>query len=294
MSRFGIQQFSLNGTAYPGAKGYTIDRGVEVRSEGSDGTVYETAHHVMRRRPTAEITTLSLKTIISALADTTDFPNLALNGSTGLVMYGARQIANQVGYSASSVHETRTGLNGVIYLAGIRWSLGQPAEAMLKALFKSTDGETQALSESSAAALLTAPVPDFGFGLYTLTLNGSTIVAVDSLEVAIDPRFDFDYSRGLPEPTSIIGAGSNGKLSITLKAELGDIDLGAGTGSCVVVFKRYAIGGGFGTDTVTLTFNAAWSIEENLGGENGRTMRKGLLVRTRFASSTKPLTIAVA
>ncbi len=294
MSRFGIQQFKLNGTFYPGAKGFSLDRGVEVNSEGSDGTVYETAHHVTRRKPTCEITTHSLKDIFSAMTDGTDLPVLTLNGSTGLVLIGAKQATTAVGYNSGSVHESRTALNGLIYVAGIRWSLGQPAEAMLKGLFISTDGTTQAITESSVAALPTAAIPDFGFALFSLTLNGSTITSVDSLEVAIDPHFEHDYSRGLPEPTAIMGAGTNGKLAITLKADVGDLDLGAGTGSCSLVFKRYALGGGFGTDTLTLTFNAAWSVEESIGGDNGRPMRKPLLVRTRYAGSTKPLTWAVA
>ncbi len=294
MSRFGIQQIKLNNVLYPGMKGYQLDRGVEVNSEGSDGTVYETTHHVVRRKPMATLSTLSLKAMIAALADGTDFPVVALDAANGLILYGAKQASNAVGYNSSSVHETRTALRGLVYMAGLRWSLGSPAEMELKALFTSSDGTTEPITVSSVAALPTAPTPDFGFALSALTINGSAIGAVDSLDISIDPHFDFDYSAGLPEPMAIIGAGSNGKLAITLKAEVGDLDLGAGTGSVSAVFKRYAIGGGFGTDTVTLTFNTPWSIEEQVGGENGRPMRKSLLCRTRHNGTTKPLTWATA
>ncbi len=290
MARFGIQQIKLNNVLYPGIKGYQLDRGVEVNSEGSDGVVYQTAHHVLRRKPMAELTTYSLKTIITALADGTDFPVLALDASNGLIMYGGKQASNAVGYNSSSVHETRTGLRGVVYLAGIRWSPPNPAEAILKALFISSDGTTASIASSSVVALPTAPFPNFGFELSALTLNGVSIPEVNSLDIEIDPHFDFDFSAGLPEPVAIVGAGSNGKLAITAKADVGCLDLGAGTGACSAVFTQLANGGGFGSATVTMTFNSAWSNEENIGGENNRLMNKGLLVRTVHNGSTKPLT----
>lgn len=290
MARFGIQAIKLNNTQYPGVKGYQLDRGVEVDSEGSDGVIYQTAHHVLRRKPMAELTTYSLKAIIAALNGGTDFPVLALDATNGLIMYGGKQASNAVGYNSSSVHETRTGLRGVIYLAGIRWSPPNPAEAILKCLMISSDGTTASIASSSVAALPTAPFPDLAFQLSALTLNGSAIPEVNSLDIEIDPRFDFDYSAGLPEPVAILGAGSNGKLAITLKADVGALDLGAGTGACSAVFTQLSNGGGFGSATVTLTFNTAWSNEENIGGENNRLMNKGLLVRTVHNGTTKPLT----
>jgi hypothetical protein len=290
MSRFGIQQIKLNNVLYPGVKGYQLDRGVEVSSEGADGVIYQTAHHVTRRKPMADLTTFSLKAIVAALAGGTDFPFLALDGANGLIMYGGKQATTAPGYNSSSVHETRTGLNGVIYLAGVRWSPGNPAEAILKALMFSTDGSAASIASSSVAALPTAPFPDLGFALSALTINGSAIPEVNSLEIDIDPRFDFDYSAGLVEPVSLIGAGANGKLAITLKADVGALDLGAGTGSVSAVFTQYTTGGGFGSATQTFTFNSPWSNEEGIGGENGRLMNKGLLVRTRHNGTTKPLT----
>ncbi len=294
MSRFGIQQIKLNNTLYPGVKGYQYDSGVEVISDGSDGVIYQTAHHVTRRKPMVDLTTLSLKTMIGALAGGTDFPFLALDASNGLVLYGGKQASNAVGYNGSSVHETRTGLRGLIYCAGIRWSPGNPAEMLLKALLVSSDGTTASVASSSVAALPTAPFPNFGFALSALTLNGSTIPAVNSVEIDIDPRFEFDYSAGLPEPIAINGAGSNGKLAVTLKADVGDLDLGAGTGAVSAVFTRYASGGGFGTDTVTVTLNTNWTNEEGIGGDNGRPMTKGLLCRPVHNGTTKPLTWATA
>lgn len=294
MPRFSIQQFKLNNTLYPGASGYQLDRGVEVRSEGSDGTIYETTHQILRRKPAAEISTLSMKTLISALTGGLEFPYLALDATNGLIMYGARQAANAPGYNSSSVHESRTALRGVVWMSGVRWSLGSPAEMMLSGMFTSSDGTTEAVTESHVVALPTLPTPDFGFILSALTVGGSAITAVNSVELSIDPRFDFDHSAGLPEPTSINGAGSNGRLAITAKIDVGDIDLGAGTGACSIAFKALANGGGLGTDTVTFTLNSAWSQEENFGGRNSQPMGKPLMVRTRHNGSTRPLTWAVA
>jgi hypothetical protein len=60
------------------------------------------------------------------------------------------------------------------------------------------------------------------------------------------------------------------------------------------VFTRYASGGGFGTDTVTLTLNTQLVERGDVGGENGRPMTKGLLCRTVHNGTTKPLTWASA
>ncbi|HYE07781.1 MAG TPA: hypothetical protein VEL07_19840 [Planctomycetota bacterium] len=294
MARFGIQQIRLNNTLYPGVKGSQFDRGLEVNSDGSDGTVYETTHHVPRRKPAAEIGTLSLKTLITALNGSTDFPMLALDGTNGLEMFGARQAANAVGYQAGSVHSLRKGARGVLWLGGVRWSLGSPAEAILRAMFISADGTTEAISEIAIAALPTAPTPDFGFTLSALTVAGTSIPTVNAFEISIDPRFDWDHAAGLPEPTSIVGAGANGKLAITAKVDTGDIDLGSGTGATSAVFRRYAIGGGFGTDTVTFTFNSVFSHEEQVGGQNGQPMSRALMIRTRHDGTNRPLTWATA
>lgn len=294
MSRFAIQQLRLNNTLYPGVSGQQVDRGLDVLSDGSDGTVNETTHHVVRRKPAAEISTLSLKALVTALNGGTDFPVLALDGVNGLEMFGARQASNAVGFTAGSVHVRRQGLRGVVWLGGVRWSLGRPAEAMLRAMFFSPDGTTEAITESAVVALPTAPFPDFGFTLSALNVAGAALTAVNSVELAIDPKFDWDHSAGLPEPTSIIGAGSNGRLAITAKIDAGDIDLGAGSGATSIAFRRYAIGGGLGTDTVTFTLNSAFSSEDQVGGANGSPMSRALMVRTRHDGINKPLTWATA
>ncbi|HYG69179.1 MAG TPA: hypothetical protein VD838_16025 [Anaeromyxobacteraceae bacterium] len=293
MSRFGIAQISLNGTLRAGVRGYQLDRGLEIESDGSDGVVYETAHHLIAAKPMADITSLSLKTMLSALNDSTDLPLESLDGASGLVMYGQKAASNAPGFASGSVHLTRTGLRGLIYMAGLRWSRGSKAEMALRAMFKAASGETDPITAGSGA-LPTQPTPDLGFALSSLTLAGDTIDTVNSFEIGIDPKFEFEYSTGLPYPTDITGAGANGKLAITGRADLGDCDLGDGEGSCVAVFKRYAIGGGFGSDTVTLTLNAAWSTEEGIGGENGSPMGRNLFIRTRHDGSTKPFTWQLA
>lgn len=294
MARFGITAISLNGTQYSGIRGYQFDPGLEVNSEGSDGTVYETYHVVTATKPMAEFTTFSLKTMITALNDSSDLPLEALNGSTGLVMYGQKYLSGSPGFNASSVHASRTAANGVIYMTGIRWSRGQKAEMALRAMFKSTNGTTDPVTAAVNAALPTQPIPTEGFTLSALTINGSTITTVNSIDIAIDPRMEFEYTTGLPHPTDISAAGVNGKLAITLRADVGDIDLGSGTGSVSAVFTKYAQGGGLDADTVTLTCNANWTSEEGLSGDNGQPMSRTLVTRTRYAGSTRPFAWATA
>lgn len=293
MSRFGIQQISINGALYQGWTGYLLDRGVEVESDGSDGTVYETAHHVISRKPMADLKTRALKAALGLLAGSLDLPLVVLNGTTGLVMYGAKAASDGPAFAGGSVHVSRTGLRGVVYMAGVRWARKQKAEMTLKALFRSADGTTASIAEGTAA-LPAAPTPDQGFALTALTLNGVAVGAVNSVDLSADPKLEHDYSTGLPEPVDINGAGARGKLAVALKADIGDLDLGAGTGAVSLVFTRYAIGGGFTTDTVTFTLNGQWSVEESIGGDNGSPMSRSLLVRTRHDGTNRPLAWAVA
>ncbi len=294
MSRFGIQAFSLNNVQYPGASGWQYDAGRSVDASGLDGLQFETMQHEVQMKPSADITTRSLKDVLVALNDSTDLPLKALDASNGLKLIAAKAASGAPGYASGTVHIQRQFLRGLIYVAGVRWAKGSKAEMMLRALAKGTgDGLTDAVG-STLVTNPTQPTPDFGFTLSALTLNGASIPTPDSLDLSIEPNFEHDYLAGLPVPTDIIGAGVRSPLVVALRADIGDLDIGSGTGAVVAVFKRYANGGGFGTDTVTFTLNGVWTAEEGVGGDSNSPGARSLLVRTRWNGSTKPLTWATA
>lgn len=294
MSRFGIQAINLNSVQYPGASGWQYDAGRSVDASGLDGLQYETMQHEVQVKPTADITTRSLKDILVALNDSTDLPLKALDGINGLKLIAAKAASGAPGYASGSVHIQRQFLRGLIHVAGVRWSKGGKAEMMLKAFAKGTgDGLTDAVG-SSLVANPTPPTPDFGFTLSALTMNGVAIPTPDSVDLSCEPNFEHDYLAGLPVPTDIIGAGVRSPMSVTLRADIGDLDIGSGTGAVALVFKRYANGGGFGTDTVTHTLNGVWTAEEGVGGDSNSPGARSLLVRTRWNGTTKPWTWGVA
>jgi hypothetical protein len=293
MSRFAIQQIKFNNTLYPGIAGWSFDPGDNINSDALDSTVHETAHHGMETAPTADMTTRDLG-FLGVLDGSTDIWQKAMDGTNGLVLVGGKAATNAPGYQGGSVHVARTGLRGSLFGTGISWSKGGKAELALRGMMISADGTTPAIS-TTAIALPTPPASDFGWKLSALNLNGSSIGAVESAGISVDPKAAFDYLAGLPEPTDVMMAGVNGPAVWRGTASIGDCDLGSGTGVVSYVFRRLATGGGFSVaanSTLTVTFNSNWSIEAGLSGQTGSPMSRSLLVLPRYNGTTKPVTWA--
>lgn len=293
MSRFAIQQIRFNNVLYPGISGWNVSPGLDINSEQLDGTVHETAHHGMETAPTAEMTTRDLG-FIANLDGSTDVWLKAFDGTNGLELIGGRANSLLPGYAGASTHLSRKGTRGVLLATGLRWSKKGKADLSLKAMFTSANGTTAALAAAANIALPTLPVPDFGYKLTSLTLNGVSIPAVDSLDITCDPKAEFEYQTGLPEPVDVLMAGVNGAAMWRLNANIGDADLGAGTGAVAAVFTRLSNGGGLGANTLTVTFNSNYSTEEGVGGQAGSAIGRQLIVRPRYSGTTRPVTWAVA
>lgn len=294
MSRFAVQQTRFNNVLYPGISGWSHDPGDNISSDQLDGTVQESAHHHMQTGPTADLTTRDLG-FLSVLNGSTDIWQKAMDGTNGLVLIGGKANANAPGYQGGSVHLARTGLRGSLLGTGINWSRGGKAELALRGMMISADGTTPAV-DPTAIALPAAPVPDFGWVVSALTLDGDSIGSAESVGVTVDPKAAFDYFDGLPEPTDVLMAGVNGAAVWRLAASIGDCDLGGnGTGAVSVVYRRLATGGGFSVaanSTLTITFNSAWSVEAGVGGQVGSPMSRSMIVRPRQNGATKPVTWA--
>lgn len=293
MSRFAIQQIRFNNVLYPGVSGWNVAPGLDINSDQLDGTVHETAHHLMETAPTAELTTRNLA-FLDELDDSTDVWVKALDAANGLELIGGRANSLLPGYVGTSTHLSRKGTRGVLLGTGIRWAKKGKAELTLKAMFISADGTTAALTPAANIALPAAPTPDFGYKLTSLTLNGSSISAVESLDITCDPKAEFDYQTGLPEPIDVLMAGVNGAAMWRMAANIGNADLGSGSGAVAAVFTKLANGGGLGANTLTITFNSNYSTEEGVGGQAGSSIGRQLIVRPRYNGSTKPVTWTLA
>lgn len=293
MARHAIQQLRFNNTLYPGIAGWQFDPGTDINSDALDSTVHETAHHGMASAPTFDLSTRDLG-FLSVLADSTDVWLKACDTTNGIEAIGGKAATDGPGWASSTVHLVRKAARGVLLGTGITWSKGGKAELALRGMGISADGTTAAIS-TSTIALPTQPTPDMGWKLSALTLNNTSISAVDSLEISVDPRASFDYLAGLPEPTGILMAGVNGPAMWRMSAAIGDCESGSGTAAVSSVFKKLATGGGFSgaaNSTLTITFNSLWSIEQSVGGQSGTPMSRSLLVLPRYNGSTKPVTWA--
>jgi hypothetical protein len=293
MSKFSIQGISCNGSMYGGVRGQQLDHGNQIDSEGSDGQVNEAMHSILRAAKTADITTLAARAWTNILTGSLDLPMLALDGVNGLKMYGALAASNAPGFDAGSNHQVRTGLRGLIYASGYRWSFPGYLELSLRAMFTSAVGTTDPITPSTAA-LPTQLLSTEKLTLESLTAGAQSLTSVRSVDVQIDPKFDFDYSTGLPFPVDITGAGARGHLAVKMEIDTDELALGAGTGACSAVF-RAASGNGatIGTTGLQLTLNGAWSVEESEGGSQGSPKNRRLVVRTTKVGATRPLTWSI-
>ncbi len=293
MSKYSIQAIDLNGTQRGGMVGDQLEQGFDVQSDGSDGQVNEAMHNILRVAQTADLTTLAARAWTNILTGSLDFPMLALDGSNGLKMYGALAASLAPGYDAGSNHQMRTGLRGLIYASGYRWSFPGYLQLSLRAMFISSNGRADAITYGTAA-LPTQMLSTEKLVLDSLTAGADSLTSVRSVDVTIDPKFEFDYSTMLPYPTDISGAGAKGHLAVRMEIDTDDLANGEGTGACSAIFRNAsANGAGLETTGLQLTLNGGWSIAESEGGNQGSPKNRRLVVRTVKAGATRPFTWSI-
>src|SRR6185295_980075 len=173
-----------------------------------DSTVHESAHHGMQTAPVAELVTRDLG-FLTILNDSTDIWCKAMDNTNGLECFGGKAASLLPGYAAGSVHLSRKMARGLLLGMGINWSKRGKAELALRGMGTSADGTTAALTPSAVAALPAVPVPDFGWKPSAITINNQTITTIESLNITVDPKPQFEYLADLPEPTDVTLAGVN-------------------------------------------------------------------------------------
>lgn len=291
MARYTLTAFSLNGSQRQGLISGTLDYGDDWQANGLDATVHETAHHQVRTAPRATLQVANLA-LLSALNGSTDAPLVQYSG-TGLVLVGLRGAPNAPAYDASG-HRSYTMSKGTLFFRRVAWQAGQKAEMELEGLAYSDDGLTHPVAEA-AVSFVAPPNTDQGWVLTSLSINGAATPRVQSVEITCDPKAQHDYSFGLPHPTAVIAAGVNGYAEWRLRAVLGGhLEVGNGTGAVTATFTKLAHGGGLGASTVSFTFNAVFSVREQIQGTTGEVVQAAIIARPRLQGATKPVTWSVA
>lgn len=259
---YGIQAVNFNATQYAGTQGVAADYRRIIRTRNSDGVVQPTFRHISQLAPSAKLSSLALKSWVSALNDSSDFLVKALDGANGMKLYGAKAASSLAGYASGTVHEQLAALLGAVWAEGISWD-GQNGEASidLAAAFLSSDGSTAALIPT-AVALPTQPIPTERFDLTSLTVGGTEVDGVASVSLSIDPKPLLRHNNGKVYPTALTFAGASDAMEVALRFTVLDLALARSigalgtTGQVVVTFSKFnANSATRGSDTVTFTLN---------------------------------------
>lgn len=299
MSVYALNPLSINGTALAAITEVRYDRRLDIVALGSDGTAHTTYRGIRKCRPLVEFTTLHAKELAALVVGSTDCPMVALNGTTGLNFVGAKMSTTAPGYNASAVHQSYVAARGQVFLNSLRWQANGNLECGCQAFLISADGTTDPVVEASNAALPTQGLASGPFVLYSLTLGGTALTEVASVDLQIDHRAENNiddqcFSCGLPYPTAVAQAGPNGPIDMTLTVEIPDLGSTVSTAAVSVVFKRVTQGGVIGTDSVTLALAACMIQAEERRLTQGNAAMRRYVCRPRYDNSTKPLTITTA
>lgn len=299
MTAFNFSLAALNGTTLVGIRSANFDRRETQSPIGTDGTLHQTGASVIRAAPMAQLTTIAVRSLFAILGTGDEVPFVALNGTTGLVLYGPKINATGPGYDSGSVHKTLTAANGMVFLDRVSWSPGGVAEASASVYITSTAGGTDPVT-ASTAALPTLPVNTEQMVLSTLTLNGTAVTRCASVEVSLSHRAENNdesvcFNQGLPYPVLLTQAGVGGQTEVMVTIETLDLTTAFANGTVVIAFTSLsALGVGLGSATATMTINGALTREQTIGGENGQPARRQLMIRGTFDGTNKPVTIATA
>ncbi len=143
----------INGSQISSIKQAVISSGIQLRIEGADGEPWPTFVGLEMTDPVVTIQTTEVSPFVSAGVD-----GLALNGSSGLVVYGRKMTKNQAGgvtrvANGTSQHLSFTGLNGMWRVDMVDANGTSPAMATIRVELTSPDDSTLPLIVATTATI---------------------------------------------------------------------------------------------------------------------------------------------
>lgn len=296
---FAFNIVKLNGSVVTGIEAPMFDRREERIKAGNDGALHNTTAAVFRAAPKAAFSTLAVRALLVLIGTGDEVPYVAMNGTTGLELIGAARGTDGVGYAAGSVHASRQGGAGAVFLSGLSWRPRAPMTATVDAFWTSAAGGTDPITVSSTASLPTLGLNQEQVGLFSVTINGTDFTnKCAALDVAIDHRAENNvdptcFNAGLPFPVQLTGIGANGHSDVTCTIDTEDLTTAVANGAVIITGKVYThLGVGFGSTGITVTINGVMAREETIPGENGNTAKRRITITGTFDGSNKPITCA--
>jgi len=294
---FAFSLVKLNGSLLTGISSPTYDRRESHSPLGDDGTLHQTGDGVIRAAPMARFTTKAIRALFIALGTTGQVPFVALDGTNGIELIGTKISTTAPGYDATSVHASRKGPKGELYLKSLRYSPGDVAEAECEAFFFSSAGGTDPITVATVA-LPTLAANTEQLVLSALTIGATPITKLRSFEVSIDHRGennvqDHCYDSGLPFPVLTTKAGVNGQTEIIVTIETTDLTTSYANGTVTAAFTVVNnLGIGLAATTATMTINGSIVREDAISGAKGQAGGRRISIRGTFDGTNRPCTIA--
>lgn len=303
LTEFGILHAELNGSSLNGAQGQAADHGSQIRSPSSDGSVQETLHYIPRYTPRADMSSLAIKTIMDLLNGSVYAPIKALNGTTGLALYGAKVASDAPAYASGTVHEKLVATHGVLAATGLSWQQDAEAVLSLAAILRSNDGGDSGPWTGSQATLPTIPTNEEAWtvtGLVIPTLAASGIDGLQSVELSMNPGIEPRWNGSKPYPSLIRGGGANGPVQHRLSFSSSDQTLQrtlaggvAYAGAVVLTLTKYSQGAGLSATTFAFTLNDCLIVNADaLSGQQGSPQATNFQVIPRFDGTNNALSWA--
>jgi len=294
MTAYGIQAADLNGSQIAGVLDGEYDPREANEREESSGTLHNTAFYGMRTAPRASIRSRDIQQLATLLSGNADVPYVAIGASTHL--YRAKKNTTAPGYDSASEHRRITPAGGGVVLASLGYRPGGFCEAATDWFFAGTDGDTDPMTIVDNVALPTQPTFQNGYVGSALTVGGSSLAQINSIDIGVEHRIENNvqeecYDLGLPYPIELAMPGARGSIIITCEIETQDLTFDPAGGDVVFTMRRLASGALSGADTVVATLKADRQSQTSDQGSHGTPHTQRIRCVGVYDGVTKPFTL---
>jgi len=241
--------------------------------EASSGSVHHTAHHFQGQAPVHRFLSTDLQTLATLCSGNADAPCVAISDYT---WHEALASGAAPGYVAGANHRKHALAAGVLAIDSISWRHGDHMLLGATAFTKSADGTTDPRTTTDNVSLPTPEIWTSGYRPTAATFDGGAVTTgCEGLQIDIDHRIENNIpgicrSLGLPLPTALAMAGTNGAVLVSGMIDLHDVTLAPSTGDLSITCTEVDSGGHLLSDTVVIAVNAEVVPVCEIGGESGR------------------------
>ncbi len=296
MTAFAFNLLKINGNLLTGISSPNLDHRKTTRPLAHDATLHQTGAAVIRTAPMVRASTIAVRAMFLLFGTGDEVPFLALDGTNGVELIGAKIATAAPGYLATSTHASRKIAAGDAYLSRISWNPGDVARSEFDIYGISADGTTDPVA-ASVVALPTLPLNTEQTVLSSLLLGDLTLTRVASLDIQISHQGENNdeetcYSLGKPFPMLCKRAGVGGAIEVIATIETLDLTSTWTQGALVAVFTQVNNRGvGLDTETATVTINTPLILEDTIVGQDGGPAKRRITVRGLYDGTNKPITL---